>query len=675
MKEYAVRALFDNLFSPLAIGPIQIKNRIQVTPHEQQYLKDGLPTDTMIDYYLERAKGGTGLLEVSQLFIRASSGTVFPNWETDSARRFPLVPNPEIVPGLSRLARSVRAYGAKIFMELSAWSHLYGPVSSVPFESGLMLNVLDSSQITQIQEDFVKGATLIRQSSFDGIDLHGTHGALIEHFYSPLINRRTDKYGGSLENRLRFLTELIGMLRDSVGYSIALGMRLCADERYEGGVTPDYASEMARMLDGKLDFINVDSGSSSQFDAVNQHALQTQPLYVETGYGTYMSAPVKSAVSKTKIGIAGRITDPLLADSIVEKKQADFVGMTRALIADPFLPEKARLGKLQDIRPCIGTLQDCWGRSVSREWPMHCTVNPVAGRESTRGRIEKNALVPKKVLVIGAGPAGLEAARVASERGHSVVIYERSGEIGGQANWAKLLPGRVDIGSIITWYSSQLKENNVRIELHKEIPIDAEVVQFVLDEERPDAVIVAVGSTPIENGIQMITFAPVQGWELPNIRTVDEIFVPGEPLRGRILVADSTTYIEGPGIAEYLVRKGAEKVTLVTPHPHISPELSLYNQLVHVLRRLDSVGVEIVPLSWVRRANSHSAIIYNIATGADQEILADYVVLNTGRQQRKDLSRLIRKTAPVVYEIGDCDIAGGRLGGAIESGFIVGSQI
>jgi 2,4-dienoyl-CoA reductase-like NADH-dependent reductase (Old Yellow Enzyme family)/thioredoxin reductase len=668
--------MFDRLFSPLDIGPVTIKNRIQITPHEQQYLKDGLPSETMINYYLERAKGGTGLLEVSQLFIKASDGAVFPNWETDSARRFPLVTNPAIVPGLSTIADSVHEYGGKIFMELSAWTHLYGPVSAVPFESGMMLNELSTTTISQIQEDFVKGAALVKQSHFDGIDLHGTHGAMIEHFYSPLINRRMDKYGGSLENRLRFLTELIDILRDSVGDTIALGMRLCADEKYEGGVTPEYAVEMSKLLDGKLDFLNVDMGAASQFEAANQHALQTQPLYVETGYGTYMSAPIKKAVAKTKIGIAGRITDPLLADSILEKNEADFVGMTRALIADPYLPNKAKEGHLEDIRPCIGTLQDCWGRSVSREWPMHCTVNPAAGREKTRGlskigRAEK----AKKILIVGAGPAGLEAARLASERGHSVVIYEKSGLIGGQTNWAKLLPGRVDIGSIVSWYSTQLKKNGVRVELNKEIPADQAVVQFVIDEEHPDAVVVATGSVPIENGIQMITFSQVPGWDLPHVRTVDEVFKSGESLKGQFVVADSTTYIEGPGISEFLVRKGAEKVTLVTPHPHISPELSLYNQLVHVVRRLAVSGVIVEPFSWLRKINENSTVVYNITTGQEQELKSDYVVLNTGRSQVNDLTVLFRKSGVQVFEAGDSSIAGGRIGGAIESGFAVASAL
>ena len=653
-----------------------IKNRIQVTPHEQQFLKDGLPTDTMVNYYIERARGGAGLLEVSQLFIKPSDGAVFPSWETDSARRFPLVPNPEIVPGLTRLATSVHEFDAVIFMEVSAWSHLYGPVSAMPFESGQTLNELTQSTISQIQEDFVRGAALVKQSRFDGVDLHGTHGALIEHFYSPLINRRTDKYGGSLENRLRFVLELADILRDSLGDSIALGMRLCADERYEGGVTPEYAAEMAKHIDGKLDFLNVDSGASSQFEAVNQHALQTQPLYVETGYGTYMSEPVKRAVSKTRIGIAGRITDPLLGDSIIEKNQADFVGMTRALIADPHLPNKAREGRLEDIRPCIGTLQDCWGRSVSREWPMHCTVNPAAGRETTRGTGKVGrASQTKRILIVGAGPAGLEAARVASERGHSVVIYEKSGEIGGQTRWAKLLPGRVDIGSIVTWYSAQLKKNGVRVELHKEIPADPAVVQFVIDEERPDAVVVATGSSPIDNGIQMITFLPVPGWDLPNVRTIDEILVSGESLSGKIVVADSTTYIEGPGISEYLVRKGAEDVTLVTPHPHISPELSLYNQLVHVVRRLAASSVKVIPFSWLKKIEDGRVTVYNIATGEQDDLEADYVVLNTGRLQTSGLAEIFKKSVPEVFEIGDCLVAGGRIGGAIESGYSLASKL
>jgi 2,4-dienoyl-CoA reductase-like NADH-dependent reductase (Old Yellow Enzyme family) len=662
--------MFDKLFSPLDIGEVTIKNRIQITPHEQQYLENGLPSDTMIHYYIERAMGGAGLLEVSQLFIKEPSGVVSPSWKTDSARRFPFIPNPAIVPGLSRLAGSVHEYGAKIFMELSAWAHLYGPVSEIPFESGVSLNELTRSDIRQIQEDFVKGAKLITQGNFDGIDLHGTHGALIEHFYSPIMNRRNDEYGGSFENRMRFLYELTGVLRGEIGVSVALGMRLCADEKYPGGVTPDLAVKIAAALDGKLDFLNVDSGSVSQFEAMNQHSLQTQPLYVEPGYGIYMSEPIKKAVTKTRIGIAGRITDPVLAESIVDRNQADFVGMTRALIADPHLPNKAREGLLDDIRPCIGTLQDCWGRSVSHEWPMHCTVNPATGREQMRGlgKLEK-ASKQKKILIIGAGPAGLEAARVAAERGHQVTIYEKSGEIGGQVNLAKMLPGRADIGSIISWYGVQLRKMGVRIELHKEVPPDPSVIEFVIGEESPDTVVLATGSSPIVTGIQMITFSEISGWEGPNVRTIDQLLKSGEKLSGRVLVADSTTFIEGPGISEWLVRKGSSEVTLVTPHAHFSPELSDYNQLVHVARRLAASNVKILPFTWLRKISAGSVTLFDITTGKDRDVEADSVVLNTGRIQTNELRDAFKKTGVELFEVGDCLVAGGKIGGAIESGY------
>lgn len=668
--------MFEKLFSPIQIGNIEIKNRIQITPHEQQYLEDGRPSETMLNYYVERAKGGTGLLEVSQIYIKAPFGVVFPDWNSDSAKRFPIVSVEEIIPGLKRLANAVHQYDAKIFMEVSAWPFLYGPVSAVPFDSGVSLNELTISDMRNIKEDFATAARRVKESGFDGVDLHGTHGALLEHFYSPAMNRRTDNYGGTLENRMRFILELIEMLRPVLGDSLALGMRLCADEKIPGGVTPEYAAKIAAILDCKLDFLNVDMGSVSQFEGMNQHALQTQPLYVETGYGTYMSEQIKRAVRKMRIGIAGRITDPLLADNILQKDQADFVGMTRALIADPYLPKKALEGKIDEIRPCIGTLQDCWGRSVARDWPMHCTVNPSVGREVSRsvGSL-KRATKSKKILIVGSGPAGLEAARVAAERGHDVVIYEKAGAIGGQVRTAKLLPGRSDIAAILNWYSGELKKVGVRLELNKEIPIEESVVEFVVDEEHPDAVVIATGSVPIRTGIQMITFSEVSGWNNSNVRSIDDLLTTGEMLQGKVVVADCTTFIEGPGIAEWIARKGASSVMLVTPHSYIAPEIHRFNQLVHVRRRLMEAKIEVAPFSWVHKIDDRKTTIYDITTDITREVYADYVVLNTGRTHVNGLTNLMKKFVTEVYEVGDCKVAGGRIGGAIDNAYEIGAAL
>jgi 2,4-dienoyl-CoA reductase-like NADH-dependent reductase (Old Yellow Enzyme family)/thioredoxin reductase len=666
------KKMFETLFSPLEIGPITIKNRIQITPHELQYMNDGLSTETVVFYYAERAKGGVGLMEVSQLMIKPPFGLVMPDWEHDSARRFPLVCKPELIPGLEKLSQTVHEYGSKIFMEVSAWPWLYGSVSSIPFETGSQLKELTITDLREIQGAFRVAAEYVKKGGFDGVDLHGTHGTLIEHFYSPASNRRTDQYGGTLENRMKFVFEVIDIVHEVIGDSMAIGMRLCADEKLDCGVTPQYAAKMAELFDGKIDFVNVDSGSSDHYVILNQAAHQTQPLYVVPGYGVYMSAAVKKVVKETKVGAVGIILDPLLAEHIIRKGTAYYVGMTRALIADPELPKKALEGRLLDIRPCIGTLQDCWGRSVSHEWPMRCTVNPTVGREKERGAgAFKPAKVTKKVLIIGSGPAGLEAACVASERGHDVVIYEKNGTIGGQLNLAKLLPGRSDIGGIVGWYERQLKKNRVRIEFHKEVLLDLDVVKFLIDEEKPDSVLIATGSSPIRTGLQMITYREVLGWDRPNVHTIDDVLQESKGFGGKVLVADSTTYIEGPGIAEWLSRRGAS-VTLVTPHPHVSPQLSDYNQLIYVVRRLHDAHVNVLTYSWITRIQEGQVTIRDAAQNAERDVPADHVVLNTGRQQNGGLEHKFRSFRKDVCEIGDCKIAGGMVRGAIEDGYRIG---
>ncbi len=638
-------------------------------------MENGLSTEVVDHYFVERAKGGVGLMELSQLMIKPPFGVYMPDWEYDSARRFPLMNTPEIVPGLKRLSDAVHSYDSKMLMEVSSWIWLFGPVSAIPFETGLQLKELTVFDIREIQEAFGVASKRVKEGGFDGVDLHGTHGAMIEHFYSPATNRRDDRYGGTLENRMRFLFEVVDVVRASVGDSLAVGMRLCADEKLEAGVTPEYAKKMASLFDGKVDFVNVGSGSAGYFDVLNQAAHQTEPLYIAGGHGVSLSAAVKSAVRKTKVGAVGKILDPIQAEEIIQKGFADYVGMTRALIADPELPRKALEGRLVEIRPCIGTLQDCWGRSVSHEWPMRCTVNPAVGREKERGRgTLKRAERKKKILVIGSGPAGLEVARVASERGHEVSVYEKSREAGGQALLAARLPGRSDIRAIVSWQVAQLKKLGVEIKYGLEVTRDSRVIEFVLGEEKPDAVVIATGSHPVKTGLQLVTYREVPGWDGPNVHSLDEILGDDRELNGRVVVADSTNYIEGPGMAELLARKGAE-VILVTPHPQISPQLPNFNQLIYVLTRLHEARVKIISLSWLRRIEHDRVLVHRFAENMEEEILADHVVLNTGRKQNDGLKGLFDPLVREVYEIGDCSIAGGTLRWAIESGYVVGSTI
>lgn len=677
--EPGAKEMFEKLFSPIQIGAITAKNRIQLPPHSLHYFENGLPTDTLLEYYRERAMGGAGLLEVSQIYVKPPSGVFYPEWEYDNKKTWPMVNSPEIVPGLRKLANAVHEFDSRIFMEVSAWTFLFGPVSSVPFETGVSLNEITLPDIREIQEGFAQASKYVIEGNFDGVDLHGSHGALIEHFYSPVMNQRVDRYGGSFENRLRFLLELIEIVRGTIGDSKALGMRLCADEQIEGGVTPEYAARMAETLDGRLDFINVDRGSMYNYDVLDQNALQTGPLYSPTGYGTYMSGPVKAAVKKTKVGLAGRIMDPLLADSIIERNQADFVGMTRALIADPYLPRKAQEGKLEEIRPCIGTLEGCWARSAAHDFPMRCTVNAAVGRESQRGE-EKilPAKKKKKVLVIGAGPAGLEAARVSALRGHHVVIYEKGQKAGGQVNIGKLIPGRSDIFSVITWLEARLKSLGVKVEYNKEVPDSEEVARFLCEEEKPDVLVLATGSRPVKSGIQMISFKEIPGWNGGNVHSVDELLSREIQVEGKkFLVADSTSYLFGPGACEWLARSGARDITFVTPQTEVSHEMNDYNQLMHFVKSMFENHVSVLTCSWIKRvkADEKQVVVYHIPTGTESTVEADEVILHTGREQNNSLRGLFKELVPEIYEVGDCHVAGGKIRDAIDEGFSVGMRI
>jgi len=671
--------MFEKLFSPLDLGKIRIKNRIQLPPHSQHYFENGLPTDTLLGYYLERAMGGAGLLEVSQIYVKPPTGIFYPEWEYDNKKTWPMVNTPEIVPGLAKLAGVVHEFGAKIFMEVSAWTFLYGPVSSVPFETGVHLNELSQADIHEIEEGFALAAKHVKAGNFDGVDLHGSHGAMIEHFYSPAMNQRSDRYGGSFENRLRFLHEVIDVTRGVTGDSLALGMRLCADEQLEGGVTPEYAAKIAMELDGRLDFINVDRGSIYNYDVLDQNALQTEPLYSSTGYGTYMSEPVKRAVKKTKIGLAGRITDPIIAETILERGQADYLGMTRALIADPYLPKKALEGKLEEIRPCIGTLEGCWGRSAAHDFPMRCSVNASVGREGARS--ERNlgrTKEIKKILIIGAGPAGLEAGRVAALRGHEVVIYEKESKAGGLVNLGKLYPGRVDVGAIVTWLEKQVRTLGVRIEFNKEVPSSSEVAEFLVkEEEKPDVIVLATGSSAIKGGIQMVTFHEVPGWKEAEAHSVDELLSKQVEVEGkRVLVADSSTYLHGPAACEWLARNRASEITFVTPQTQVSPEMNDYNQLIHMTRTLEANHVKVHTHSWLKRIDDGKrALVYKIPTGVETEIEIDVVIMQTGRMQNNSLRGVFDGLVKEIYEVGDCRVAGGKIMAAIDDGFALGMQI
>lgn len=682
---------FRHLFTPIDVGPVKLRNRIYVTPHATNFASEGdnLPGERLAYYCAERAKGGAALVEVSMGIVSAgddSSSVLSATKESHFSHmhggnpmtltgRWPInASDPRVVEGYSRLAKMVHEYGSRSAIELSVGGTNVGSeegVSAYPYPSsnnifampGFTPRELNVESIDGIVEAFGKAAKYVRDSGLDGVDIHASHGALISEFLSPLMNQRKDGYGGSIQNRMRLLEEVIKRTREYVADSVMVGMRVSA-EPFVGGNGPDEVAEICRRLDGKLDWVTTDRGYYPQDDD-----WQAVPMYVESGYNLKITSPVKAAVKKTRVGVVGRYIDPYFAERLLSDGQADMVAMTRALIADPEIPNKAREGRVEDIRPCIGAMQDCWGR-MNRGLPISCTVNPSVSREKEWGLgTIKKAGIKKKVLVIGGGPAGLETARVAAERGHDVTLYEKGRTLGGQVNLAGMLPGRVDVKSIVTWQEAQLKKLGVEVKYGMEVTDDPEVVKYILDEETPDVVVIATGATPLRNGYQPYTFHEVEGWNQPGVCSEVDVLEKKVEIGQSVIVADTLGFIEAPGVGELLARQG-KNVEIITFHPAIGLEVRLLNHYDHLFPRLYSAGVKITPSTWIKRIEGSRVTLYNVFYKKSERIVdgVDNVVFATGKIQNDSLYNVFKDRVKEVHLVGDSRIAGAKIGNAIYDG-------
>ena len=480
---------FPHLFSPIKIGNLTVRNRIVNTAHGTNFAKDHMVTDRHIFYHVERAKGGAGMgiMESTSVHPSYNIGVMDTIWSFDERN----------IPQFRRLSQAVHQYGAKILVQINhggrhsvsgdsmlpqmapspiAAPELWEPGAEVPHE-------MDEEEILQLVQAFGRAAAVVKEGGMDGVELHGGHGNLIHQFMSPWVNQRLDGYGGSLENRLRFAYEVIGEVRRQVGDDFVVGMRVSGDEFLSGGLALDDMKDVSRRLaaTGKLDYFNV---SNSNYSNVRSMTAHIPPMYIAPAAFSYLWAEIKEAVDIPVIGI-GRINSPDLAEWILEQGKVDMIGMVRELIADPHLPNKAREGRLDDIRTCVACMQSCIGR-LERKLLISCIYNPVSGREQEWATSEA-AAASKKVLVVGGGPAGLEVARVASARGHDVTLHEKSQQLGGQVNAAAKAPHRGDFGEIALYLSRQVAKLGV------EVVLGVEATEQIITRADPDAVVVATG--------------------------------------------------------------------------------------------------------------------------------------------------------------------------------------
>lgn len=655
---------FKYLFTPIQLGPVTLRNRIVSTPHGTGYPLDGLPTERLAYYHAERAKGGAGLVEIEVSLVAPEPPN--PMFEGKILRAW----DERAIPGYRRIADMVHEHGGRVFCELvnlGVWGGR-GP-SEMPDLWGR--HTAREATLEEIEE-WVRyygiTAANLRQAGIDGVEVHASHAAGVQQFNSPLYNKRTDKYGGSFEKRLTFMLEVIDSIRTAVGNAMALGVRLDADEMMPGGITIEDSQRIAQILEGtgKVDYLSIDTALEP-----HQDHIMTAPMYAPSGFMVPAAAAIKEVLERLPVITVGRIIDPVHAENILADGQADLIGMTRAQIADPELANKARTGRLDEIRTCLGDNENCYGRRAMG-FDVACTVNPAVGREKELGAGTLPPLAAKKkVLVIGGGVAGMETARVAARRGHQVSLYEKSDTLGGQVNIAAKLPGREQIGGIARWHQTQLAKCGVEVHLNVEVTLEQ------VRELKPDAVVVATGAAYYRDGLSAQTLNAIPGWDREHVLTPEDVLRKTKPIGDRVVIVDETGFIVGPGLAELLVDQG-KSVEILTSDPHVGLYLAPNLQLPWVYGRIMS-RVTFTPHSVVREIGERSITALNVHTREERVIGdVDTVVLVTAKRPHDALRKTLKGAAPEVHFVGDCDRPTNAvfgIGDAIKSGHRVARQL
>jgi 2-enoate reductase len=627
------------LFAPGKIGRLTIKNRIVMAPMGLSGLveSDGSISEQGIDYYVERAKGGVGLIITGLCFCTLDvefRGTQ--NMEMNYLFR---ADSPRVIPRLRELAEAVHVYDAKIAVQLTAGiGRVIGPrilpqpvaPSVVPnvWDLNVMTRELTTDEVEALVRSFGNAAEIVKDAGVYAIELHGHEGYLMDQFMTSLWNRRTDKYGGDLEGRLRFVLEIIEGIKDKAGADFPVVFRYAVKHYIEGGRDVEESQKIAKHLEGVgVAALHVDAGCYDNW------YWPHPPIYQPPGCMVDMAEAVKKVVNIPVITV-GRLGYPELAESVIREGKADFVALARPLLADPEWPLKAKEGRLEDIRPCIGDQDGCIG-AVRREGAyLSCAVNPACGNE--RQLAIRTAEKPKSVLVAGGGVAGMEAARVAALRGHKVTLCEKSERLGGHLVPASVPEFKRDLGWLRDYYQTQLRKLAVKVELGKEVTPE------LIEEVRADVVIVATGSTPI--------IPEIPGVGADKVITAIDLLL-GEKEAGQNVIVVGGGLV-GCEVAVYLAQKG-KRVTIVEMLGRIIPDVFEANRQ-YLFKALAENGVCVLTDASLGRITDEGAVIVNKRRRYQADLKADTVVLAVGLKPEADLAKALDGNLAEIYSVGDC---------------------
>jgi len=647
---------FPYLSSPIKIGNVELKNRVVFSAHLTNFAEDNLPSERHAYYYAERAKGGAGLIITEELSVHPSDHAY--EKLIDAYKE-------EVLTGYKKITGMVHKYGAKIFAQLNhngnQATRMYNdaPVwGASPVPDPMFREVpkeIDQADIDELIRFFAKSAKLAVTGGFDGIEFQGSHSSILRQFLSPYTNQRKDGYGGSLENRIRLVREVGQAVREAVGPDFCLGLRLSGEEFVDEGLTLPEVVKIARLVEemGIFNYLNTSVGIATHF-----LYLVEGPMSLPPAYAVYMTSAIKQAVNLPVITV-GRIKDPNQAEQVIRQGHADLVGMVRAQISDAHLVNKSFNGEEELIRGCLSCNQDCIGR-VGVNRPIGCVQNPVIGKEKTWGEgMIKPAANPRKVFVIGGGPAGMQASIIAAKRGHQVELFEKEEELGGQVRYACQLPYRLELGDSIRNLLNELK--TVPVKVHLKSPVtDKDIL-----DKNPDAVIVATGSLPQKTG---------GGSEQNNVFTVLEILTRDVPLGKRVIVVDQLGFYQAAGIAEILADQDKE-VEIISPALYVGQGLSRTLDLDLWYQRARKKKIKLTPNVSFMGVEGNRVKGLNNYSG--QEVIwknIDQVILAAPHQTNDELYFSLKGKVPKLYRIGDC-LTPRRLDSAIYEGFKVGSLL
>ncbi|KJS43640.1 MAG: oxidoreductase [Roseovarius sp. BRH_c41] len=635
---------FSHVFRPVVMAGHSLRNRVVFGAHTTNMAEDGLPGARHIAYYEERAIGGAAMIVVEPMPVHRTAVLTRGNFRHSSDA---------VIPAFAKLTQAVKRHGAVVVQQLyhvgahgdqdNSWHAAWSPSGGPSWHDSDGSHEMSVAEIEEVIESFVAAAVRCQKAGFDGVEVWAAYHCLLDQFWTPMSNTREDEWGGSLENRTRFSREILRRVRAACGPGFIVGLSVSDGSTVEATLGHEAMAEIVGLHDSErlMDYVTCGSGSYLDY-----HPLMPTFLYPEK-LGVDLAARLKRVVRHALVTAESHIRTPENANTVLGAGEADMVSIVRGQIADPHLVAKAKAGRPEDVRGCISCNQQCWGRR-SRDYWISCLINPSVGWEHDWGgdRFSPAARV-QGVLVVGAGPAGLEAARVAAERGHRVQLHEAGPEMGGQFRLAGLQPRRAQILDLLGWYARQLARLGVEVRFNSYL--DAGEIAAI----GADHVILATGSLPAGTGFQKAIphLSALPGLD-GNVWPVEDVMGRAARLGPRVIVLDEGGNWRGGGTAWHLAEAG-HQVVIVTPQAMVGRELERSAADVPLRRRLAALGVRFVTESAITSWQNGGAEVVDLLTGARSHVAADSLVLATTNRADVSLRDELAAQGVVARLIGD----------------------